>query len=224
VHSLLRHLHQAGLPVPEPLSLDERIERVRLLPGNAGQGSWPHQLEEAGVRSAGSLLRRTHDATRTWRSPPDATWSVPHGGGEVICHGDPQPANMTWNGGRATGLFDWDAARPSDPVGDVAYALEWFAPFETDATELARRGFLEPPQRRRRIDAVLDGYGWDGSFDIVEEVSRRQRQAIEEVIHLGEAGHEPHATWVRQGWPVRWRAKLDMTRSIADEVRAPGRS
>ena len=44
VHSLLGHLYAAGLPVPEPLDLDENTETVRLLPGAAGQDAWPHQV------------------------------------------------------------------------------------------------------------------------------------------------------------------------------------
>lgn len=221
VHALLRHLHRAGLPVPEPLGIEGGVERVRLVPGAAGQDCWPHQLETGSVRSAGRLLRRLHDATQDWTPPPHAVWSVPSENSptSVICHGDFQPANLAWQDGMAVGAFDWDDARPAERLSDIAYALEYLTPFETDPAELERRGFLGPPRRRERIDAFLDGYGWDEPFDVVEAVVERQRQAIDEVVLHGEGGHEPAATWVRLGWPERWQAKLDVTRSLAGEVR-----
>ena len=218
VHALLRHLHAAGLPVPEPLDLDESTETVRLLPGDAGQDAWPHQLTLDGVRSAGRLLRDIHDATVDWSPPVDAVWSVPSSGGEVICHGDPQPANLVWSQGRVVGIFDWDAARPAGRINDVAYALEWLTPFIDDQQELLRRGFGDGPDRGNRAQALLGGYGWTEPIDVVEEVAKRQAQAIDEVVHLGRLGHEPHATWVAEGWPEKWQSHMTVTRSLRNTV------
>ncbi|MCK9905075.1 phosphotransferase [Frankia sp. Cpl3] len=218
VHDLLRFLVAEGLPVPNPVGLDDRTERVQIVPGDAGQRAWPHQVHVDGVRSAGRLLRRVHDVAAAWTPPPDAVWSVPFEPSEVICHGDPQPANMAWVNGAAVGLFDWDAARPAPRISDVVYALEWLAPFERDPVELARRGFETAPDRRARITAFLDGYGWDEPFDVIAAVLTRQQQAIDEVMHLGAAGYEPQATWVEDGWPDRWLTKLDVTRSLSSEV------
>lgn len=190
VHGLLSYLHGCGLPVPEPLGYDARFEYVRLVEGDAGADAWPHQLSLDGVRSAGALLRDIHDATAEWPVPSDAVWSAPHTGGAVICHGDPKPANMAWRDGQAVGLFDWDAARPGDRLEDVAYALIWLAPFESNPAELERRGFAAAPARRARVAAFLDGYGWREPFDVVEEVVRRHAKAIDEVVWLGERGHE----------------------------------
>ncbi|MBF5082370.1 phosphotransferase [Quadrisphaera sp. INWT6] len=211
------------MPVPEPLSLDGAVETVRLVAGDAGQECWPHQLGLEGVASAGHLLRRVHEASRTWVPPADAVWAVPEepavsGSERVICHGDAQPANFAWSGGVAVGLFDWDSARPAPACSDVAYALEWLAPFEDDPQELARRGFADVPDRRGRVRAFLDGYGWAEPLDVVGAVVHRQQLAIEEVVHLGRAGHEPHASWVAQGWPARWRSKLVTTRRLAHQV------
>lgn len=218
VHHLLRFLVAEGLPVPNPIGLDDTTERVQLVPGDSGMHSWPHQVEMAGVESAGRLLRRVHDATTAWTPPADAVWSVPPEGGDVICHGDPQPANMAWTNGAATGLFDWDEARPAPRVSDVAYALEWLTPFENDPAELARRGFRRKPDRKARIAAFLDGYGWEEPIDVVQVVLARQQQAIEEVVYHGTRGHEPAATWVADGWPTKWLSKLDVTRLLASEL------
>ncbi|WP_152360922.1 aminoglycoside phosphotransferase family protein [Microlunatus speluncae] len=219
VQGLLAHLHRTGLPVPEPLGFDDDHEFVRLVEGEAGAEDWPHGIGLAGVRSAGSLLRAVHDATAGWRAPAAAVWSVPHAGGGVICHGDPKPANLAWRDGSAVGLFDWDGARPGDRISDVAYALIWFTPFESDPDALRLRGLsIAAEDRRARIAALLDGYGWTGPFDVIEEVLRRREQAIDEVEWLGERGHEPPASWVADNWPTRWRAGLGAMRALAAEV------
>ncbi|ROS72299.1 phosphotransferase family enzyme [Curtobacterium sp. PhB130] len=176
VHSLLRHLHDQGLPVPEPLDTDEHFEFVRLVPGDGGDAAWPHQTTTAAVASAGALLRRVHD------------------------------------------LFDWDVARPAEPVSDVAYALEWLAPFDDDVQQLRRRGLRPDVDRRGRIGAFLDGYRWDGAFDVVDAVLARQQRAIDEVVWLGRAGHEPQRSWVAAGWPDRWSEKLVVTERLRERV------
>jgi Ser/Thr protein kinase RdoA (MazF antagonist) len=213
VQALLAHLYARGLPVPEPLGYDDREEQVRFLPGDAGDDAWPHQLGLGGVRSAGALLRQLHDASADWRPPATARWSVPFDAGPVVCHGDPQPANFAWRDGRAVGLFDWDGARPGDPVSDVAYALLWFTPFNADEVELRRRGFTGAPNLSSRAEALLDGYGWSEPIDVVDTAVTRHARAIDEVVWLGARGHEPHASWVAAGWPERWRADLDAMRS-----------
>ena len=125
----------AGPPPAPPRVRPARARAARLRrPGGARaagfgrrrRGRLAHQLDLAGVRSAGALLRAVHDASRSWSPPPDAVWAVPSFPGPVICHGNPQPANLAWRAGRAVGLFDWDAARPAEPLSDVAAALLWF--------------------------------------------------------------------------------------------------
>ncbi len=210
VHALLQHLVDAGLPVPEPLDIEDGVETVRLLPGQAGEDAWPHCTSLAGVRSAGRLLRTVHDATLTWSPPHDAVWGAPAEAGSagVLCHGDPKPPNMTWHHHRATGLFDWDAARPAPRRGDVAYALLWIAPFFEDDAELLRRGLPTGVDVMTRAEAFLEGYGWSDPIDVLAVVTARRRQAIAEVIHLGSRGVEPQATWVARGWPERWLSAM----------------
>ena len=214
IHSLLQHLNAEGLPVPEPLGVDEHVEYVRLVPGDGGDQAWAHQITLDAVASAGALLRRVHDATVTWEPPSWAVWAIPAEGRAVICHGDPQPGNLAWRAGVAVGIFDWDVARPAERVSDIAYALEWFAPFVSDPAVLQHRGLPHDVDRRARIDALLDGYGWRGTISVVDEVLRRQRRAIDEVVWLGAAGHEPQASWVADGWPERWSTKLLVTESL----------
>lgn len=213
VHGLLRHLHSQNLPVPLPLRLDERYEYVGFVPGTAGDHVWPEGVSVEGARSLGALLRRIHEATRDWTPPRDAVWSVPHAPGPVVCHGDPKPGNFAWRGGRAVGLFDWDAARPGRPLDDLAYALLWTVPLNEAPAVRAARQDGDAVTRRARAAALLDGYGWDRPLDVVEAALARHERAIEEVRHLGAAGHEPHAGWAQAGWPERWRGDLDALRA-----------
>jgi len=204
VQSLLRHLVDQGLPVPEPLELTGTYEVVRLVPGDAGEQAWAHQATLDGVRSAGRLLRLVHDATLSWCPPADAVWSVPVEGGPIVAHGDPKPPNMTWRGSRAVVLFDWDAARPASRLSDVAYALYWFTPFDVDEQELGRRGLAPSVDARGRMEVFLDGYGWSDDVDLLAAIRERRRLAVNEVVHAARMGRQPQATWLKDGIPPAW--------------------
>ena len=132
--------------MPEPLGIDGDVETVSFIPGDAGSDCWEHQHTEQGLRSAAELLRGVHDASRGWRPPDDAQWGIPAmANPEVICHGDPGPWNMVWDGPKAIGLVDWDLAHPASVVDDVAYALEYFAPFRDDLYAAERHHFRSHP-------------------------------------------------------------------------------
>lgn len=214
IHSLLEHLGAQGLPVPRPLGLDDHDEFVSLVPGLAGDEAWPDGLSPDAARSLGRLLRAVHEGTRSWTPPPGAVWSVPSSPSTTICHGDPKPGNVAWRDGVAVGLFDWDAARPADAAEDVAYALLWTVPVDVDPGDepLSKD---EAALRRARARALLEGYGWHAPIDVVEAAVSRHEQAIDEVEWLAGGGHEPHATWVAQGWPTTWRSLLGLMREAA---------
>lgn len=214
VHALLRHLRELDLPVPEPLGLDESFEYVSLVAGLGGDEAWPDGVSVEGARSLGRLLRTVHGGTREWTPPVGALWSVPHDSGPIICHGDPKPGNVAWIDGQAVGLFDWDAARPGTPIDDLAYALLWTTPIDADPPT-PEYSAAEAALRRERAAALLEGYGWSGPLDVVEVAVRRHELAIDEVEWLGARGHEPHASWVAQGWPGRWRDLLPSMRVAA---------
>ena len=201
MHAVLRHLRAKGVDeVPAPLVLTEEYEEVSFLPGEAGAACWPSQASDAGLRSAARLLRRVHDATAGWEPPSGGMWAVePSASGEVVCHGDPGPWNMAWREGRAVGLFDWDFCHPGSRREDVAYALEYVAPFRDDVEAQRWLGFTSPPDRADRLRAFCEEYGisTEGMVDSVVEV---QRRTIDRVRRLAAAKVEPQATWVREGF------------------------
>lgn len=210
VHRVLAHLRAAGLTsVPAPLALDDDHETVSLLPGLAGRECWPHQATEAGLRSAARLLRAVHDATVGWVPPADAVWGrPPSAGAEVIAHGDPGPWNMTWADGAAVGLFDWDYCHPAPRREDVAYALEYLAPFRSDADALRWHGFDRAPDRARRIEVFCAAYGIDPE-GMVDAVIEGQRRIIPHVRALADAGLQPQADWVAAGHLDELAARVD---------------
>jgi hypothetical protein len=205
VHALLGHLRRSGLLVPQPLGVQDRVERLRLIPGESGARSWPHQATESGLRSAARLLRRVHDATQDWPAPANSAWAVtraPHGfgGPRVICHGDPGPWNMIWREGAAVGLLDWDQAHPGHALEDVGYALEYLTPFRSDREAVRWLGFPEPPNRRHRLAGFAQAYGLDGVDGLVDVVIERQRLTIRHVQELADLGVEPQRRWTREGF------------------------
>ncbi|GAA1437198.1 aminoglycoside phosphotransferase family protein [Microlunatus lacustris] len=209
VHAALARMQAAGITaVPAPLALDEDGELLSFLPGEAGADCWPHQVARAGLVSAARLLRRLHDATAGWAWPAGTGWAQPaRQPAEVLCHGDPGPWNMTWVGGRATGLFDWDLCHPGPRRHDVAYALQWFAPFRPDDEAVRWHAFPTPPDRGARIRVFCAAYGTepDGMVDLVLENMHR---TLDLERGLAAAGVEPQATWVAAGHPAEVEASI----------------
>lgn len=206
VHAFLRHLRGQGLEdvVPEPLSNDGKTETLRLIEGDAGGDAWQHQHNDEGLESAARLLRRIHDASRTWVPPTDAVFgqsvlAAPPQLGQVFCHGDPGPWNFVWRDGRAQGLFDWDYLHPGDPVDDVAYALFWFAPTRADKHCLDWHHFPTVPDRLERIRRFLAAYGPTPPFDVVDAIVRRGQATIDLELALAAQGVEPQRSWVADG-------------------------
>ncbi|MEH3075675.1 MAG: phosphotransferase [Quadrisphaera sp.] len=206
VHALLEHLHRQGLTcVPRPVGIHDGVETVTALEGEAGAHCWPHQATDRGLASAARLLRSIHDACRGWDPPPWSRWAVParQGADVLVCHGDPGPWNMVWQGGEAVGLFDWDIAHPAPALDDIAYALQYFTPFRDDAEALRWLGFTSPPRRSHRLRVFADAYGGQAatltSAELADAVVAEQVRGVERVAQLARQGVEPQRTWVEQG-------------------------
>jgi len=134
--------------------------------------------------------------------------------GEIICHGDFGPWNGVWHGGRPIGLIDFDHARPAPPVFDIAYALEYAAPFRDDRECLRWLRHSQPPDRRRRIEIFCDAYGISVPADITSRVAWQQRLVLQNCQALASQGIEPQATWIREGYPDTVRARIKWTESL----------
>lgn len=205
VHALLRHLQDVGFPyAPRPLGFDdEGREVLSYLPGESGSRGWAKVLDDRGLSAFARLLRDYHDAVADFMPVVEAIWAVgtvsPRDG-EVVCHGDFGPWNIVWTGYQPVGIIDWDYARPAPRLHDVAYALEYVAPFRDDAECLRWLRFPSPPDRRQRLEQFCGAYGLSSTVGIVDAVIKGQQELPELVRRLARQGHEPQATWVAEGY------------------------
>ncbi|WP_234439948.1 phosphotransferase [Streptomyces bicolor] len=160
-------------------------------------------VDEDGLTAFARLLREYHDATTGFTGPDDAAWAIGATGppgGDVICHGDFGPWNVVWQGQRPVGLVDFDFARPAARVHDIAYALQYVAPFRDDTECLRWLHHPQPPVRGRRLERFCTAYGLSSTDGIVDAVIREQRENVERIRRLALVGQEPQATWVAEGY------------------------
>jgi hypothetical protein len=216
VHALLEYLHEGGFTrVPKPFGVVDGEEVLGFIPGDSGAAGWQRVVPEAGLRALARLLREYHQAVAGFVAPEDACWALsdgPAGPGEVICHGDFGPWNVVWDGLVPVGLVDFDFAQPGDALDDVAYALEYVAPFRDDAHATRWQGFAAPPDRARRIAVFAEEYGLATVGGLVDAVIHRQQVTSQQVRVLAERGLEPQRTWVAQGLHDELAARVRWSR------------
>lgn len=218
VHALLRHLEAVGFPyAPRALGFDaEGREVLGYLDGESGPLGWAKVVADEGLSAFARLLRDYHDATVGFVPPERAVWAVDpdvppvH---EVIGHGDFGPWNVVWRGQRPVGIIDWDFARPTARLDDVAYALQYVAPFRDDTECLRWLHFPEPPNRRSRLERFCTAYGLSSTDGIVDAVIAGQQANTERVARLAAAGHQPQSTWVAQGYLQELDRRLAWSRA-----------
>jgi hypothetical protein len=203
VHALLGHLHAVGFDrAPRPLGVEGDLEVLSMIPGDSGAAGWSRVVPDEGLRAFARLLRDYHEAVRGFVPPPDARWALSYPrsrAGAVICHGDFGPWNVVWDGLVPVGLLDFDFAGPADPLYDVAYALEYVAPFRDDEEAARSLRFDAPPDRRRRIEVFAEAYGLTSTRGLVDAVIDHQRLDAVNVSALAERGLEPQRSWVAGG-------------------------
>jgi hypothetical protein len=216
VHALLNHLHDVGFTrVPRPLGVQDGREVLTFLPGESGAAGWPRVVPEAGLRALARLLREYHQAAAGFVAPPGARWALADGParpGQVICHGDVGPWNVVWDGPTPVGLLDFDLAQPGAALDDVAYALEYLAPFRDDEHARRFQGFDAPPRRARRIAVFAQEYGLSGTQGLVDAVIRRQELTTVRVRALAAKGLEPQRSWVAEGFCAELEARVRWSR------------
>jgi hypothetical protein len=204
VHELLRHLESVGFPyAPRLLGIDtEGREVLTYLDGESGGAAWSKVVGDAGLVAMARLLRDYHDAVRGFRPTAAAGWAASDGTlhpGDLVCHGDFGPWNLVWQGTRPVGILDWDYAWPARPIHDVAYALEYVAPFRDDAVCLTALHHPVVPDRRRRLERFAEAYGLTTTDDLVEAVIAQQQDVLRRARQLAAAGLQPQAGWQQAG-------------------------
>jgi hypothetical protein len=220
VHALLRHLRSAGFTsVPEPLGISDTVETLSWIPGESGAAGWSRITADSGLQAFARLLRHYHRATEGFAGHAWAFHDRRAEPGEVICHGDFGPWNVVWDGPEPVGLIDFDFAGPDSPLRDVAYALEYSAPFRSDEVAMRWHHFAAPPDRRHRIAVFAEAYGLASTEGLVDAVIERQLLTITQVRDLASRGIEPQREWVEQGYLDELATRVAWSREHADQMR-----
>ena len=204
IQRLLGHLHADGYPfVPEPLGYDHEWERLRFVPGRSGGDGWTAVHDDDGLRAFGGLLRSLHEALAGHPASDQDQWAFSTGApgpGSGLCHNDFGPWNVVWDAGRPIAVLDWDFVAPGRALDDVAYALRYVAPFETDEHCLRGLRYEAPPSRRHRTEVFLEACGVSVDLRSVPSlVSGRSRLTARHVEHLARLGVQPQKNWVESG-------------------------
>jgi hypothetical protein len=223
VQELLGHLRDQGFAyAPVPLGFDDDgREMTSYIVGDHGAACWDRTSTDAGIHRFGRLLREYHDAAATFSIPADAQWKLPPqpGADAIVCHGDFAPWNIVWHGDDPVGIIDWEFARPRSRFDDLAWAAVWSVPLRSDDEAVTGWDCWEAvPDRPRRLELLIDGYGDGSPDDVVDRAVVVLRQTRRDVQYLANLGLEPQRMWVADGsadqdleraeWIVRHRRSL----------------
>jgi len=120
VHALLRHLERVGFPGSPRVVGDGYDDQGReVLTYIEERIAHPRPYTDEAIFEVGRLLRALHDATASFRPPPEATWQPwslrSRAPDAVISHCDVGPWHVILRAGRPVGLIDW--GRPHRPPG-----------------------------------------------------------------------------------------------------------
>ena len=173
IQSFLAHLHACGFhDGPTPLGIDdEGREVLSFVPGQVPRAPLPAAACGPEVLTAlAGLIRRLHEAAQGWTPPPGAVWGgIPgrpdpdavtlFGSAELVSHRDYCPGNVVFRQGVPAALIDFDLARPTTRVYDIANALYWWAPL---LDPVDRPPALVDADIPARVALFADAYGMTG--------------------------------------------------------------
>ncbi len=170
IQAYLAYVRSRGFTAcPEPLGYDdEGREVLSYVAGDVPVEPLPaYATTRKALERLGALIRRLHDAADAWPSPADATWGGIPGvrpaglvslfdEPELVSHMDYCPGNVVFDDGLPAALIDFDLARPTTRIADLANALYWWAPF---LDPLDRAPSLVDADVPARVRAFADAYG-----------------------------------------------------------------
>lgn len=170
VQAYLAHLHSRGFDAaPRPLGYDDQGREVlSFVPGDVPREPLPvHATRPRVLVALAQLIRWEHDAAEGWQPPDDAVWGTrpgPRPRGllplfdepELVAHMDYCPGNVVFRGGLPVALIDFDLAKPTTRLSDIANALYWWAPLLDPAD---RPPSLVDADIAERVAVFADAYG-----------------------------------------------------------------
>jgi hypothetical protein len=198
VHRLLQLCADSGIEgIPRALGYtQDGRERLSYLHGTVPAYPMPDWVwTEQVLDDAALLLCSLHDASvplagvaEGWRSPVRQP-------AEVVCHNDFAPYNLVFDGGRLTGVIDFDYSSPGSRIWDLAYLAYRLAPLES--------GPFTESERATRLKRLMETYGLGADVeDLLATVVLRLRDLAdfseEASVRLGNPELANHATGYRK--------------------------
>jgi Ser/Thr protein kinase RdoA (MazF antagonist) len=111
------------------------------------------------------LVRALHEASAGWAPPPGAVWGgTPANTGritertELVSHRDYALGNVVFRGGLPVALIDFDLAKPTTRLYDIANALWYWAPLKWGDPR-DRPPALADADIPHRVAVFADAYG-----------------------------------------------------------------
>jgi hypothetical protein len=167
IQAYLAHLRDAGFTgAPLPLGLDEQGREVlSFVPGDVPRNPLPPETAGDDVLVAlARLVRALHEASAGWVPPPDAVWGGTPANQqrpvdqqtELVSHRDYYPGNVVFRAGRPVALIDFDLARPTTRLYDLANALWYWAPLRDPRDRAPAFVDADIPHR---VAVFADAYG-----------------------------------------------------------------
>jgi hypothetical protein len=168
VQAYLAHLRDAGFTgAPLPLGVDEQGREVlSYVPGEVHRHPLPPEAAGDEVLVAlARLVRALHEASAGWVPPPDAVWGGTPANparvterAELVSHRDYATGNVVFRDGLPVALIDFDLARPTTRLYDIANALWYWAPLKWGDPR-DRAPALADADIAHRVAVFADAYG-----------------------------------------------------------------
>ena len=213
VHALLRHLDGRLPGVPRVHGFDEQGREVLdFLPGEVVDLTVEH-LSERRLVALVEWVRLFHAAVAGFEHA--GPWRLGAVGEPVlVCHNDLGAYNVCWDGDELAGVFDWDAAAPSNPLLELAFVAWNGVPMWAVDRDLET--YVEVAAQRLAL--VADTYGGLSPVDLLHAVPARIQLMVDGIARGAAAGDAGLANLVRLGFHARDVATLAALRERVPAV------
>jgi serine/threonine protein kinase len=204
VHQLLQALERWGFDhAPRYLGTDvEGREVLTFVPGEVAGRPWPAWIgDDRRAASVARLLRRYDDAAEqvglpAWAVTASDPPALPSAGpATLLGHRDITPENVVFRDEEAAALIDFDLARPSARVEEVANLLLWWGPWMHEDDRQEAVNGVDPFARGALL---VDAYGLD------DDGRRRLIPVSREIADLSWHSMKHRADTLGGGWRRMW--------------------
>ncbi|WP_340003750.1 aminoglycoside phosphotransferase family protein [Paenibacillus sp. FSL K6-0276] len=225
VHELLKHLEKQGFEgAPVFFGIDDSGREILTfisgeVPGNDYPELEPYMWSDETLVGLARLLRRFHDATKTFTPNTEDRWQLSYADDaehEVICHNDAALYNVVFQKGAPVALIDFDMAGPGPRLWDIAYTLYtsvplgWFTPDRSSGTTevVAYQHEKHVAERRRRIHLFFESYGIPVPNNLQEWIIQRLTVLCDTMKNFAVNGNQAFQKMIDEGHLAHYESEI----------------